>query len=218
MPKAKRLITPEGPDSNGKEESKNGFLEAVTGMAIVKEPKKKVDDKIPTLNPPEKIKKSVDEVVFWKQKEKEAKAEKVAKEEDIIDWVKGKQDEDGFSQSFKKSYRVSGLNETVTYVSSDRFSSVKAEDLVELRSALGTKFDDFVTKKVTVTVSEKVMTDPALANELMSLIPANRIPDFFKSEIAYNACDGFDQKIYSLPRKIVDRVRALVKQASPSLR
>jgi hypothetical protein len=219
MAKAKRLITPEGMDSNnGKEESKNGFLEAVTGMATVKETKQKLDDKIPTLNPPEKIKKLVDEVVKYKKEEKEAKAAKEAKAVDVIDWVKEKQDADGFSQDFKKSYRVSGIKETVTYVSADKFSPVKAEDLEELKAALGTKFDDFITKKVTVTVSGKVMSDAKLANELMELIPKNRIPDFFESVISYQACDGLDQKIYSLPRKVFDRVRLLLKQTSPSLR
>jgi hypothetical protein len=198
--------------------SKNDFFEAVTGVATAKTATGKKDNGMLMLSPPEAIRKAVDEIVSWKKKEKEAKAEKESREVDIIDWVKEKQDKDGFSNNFQKSYRVQGINETITFVSSDRFSNITAENVPTLQTVLGKKFDEFVEKKMTVSLKEEVLRDEALQQELMNLIGKDKFQTFFRSEISYKPVDGFDKKLFSLGKTVVEKVREFIQQAKPSLR
>jgi len=204
----------------------NDFFEAIEGVSTTKAKKEK--DKMMTLAPPEKIRKMVDEVVHWKQKEKEAKAEKEASEVDVLAWVKERQDTDGFNNDFQKSYRVQGIKDTVTYVSSDKFSPIKPEDLPTLREAIGKRFDELIEKQTTVMLREEVVSGPRsqeLQSELMGLFKTvygdefkEKFQAFFIAETAYLATDGFDRKLYTLSRKIVERVRDLVKQTKASLK
>lgn len=196
--------------------SKNNFFEAVTGVAVAKTTGKK-ENGMAYLSPPDAIRTKVDEIVEWKKKEKEAKAEKESREVDIIDWAKEKQDKDAFAGNFQKSYKIKGFAETITFVSSDRFSNIVADNVSALQNALGKKFDEFVEKKMTVLLKEEVLKDESLQKELMELV-GDKFQTFFRSEISYKPVDGFDKKIFSLAKNVVEKVREFIQQAKPSLR
>lgn len=214
-----RKIRPEVKETaEEKRISKNEFFEAITGVSVTKSGQKKENNKIPTVIPPDKLRKQVDELVEWKKKEKEAKAEKESREVDLIDWTKEKQDIDGLKGDFKKSYRIQGVEETVTFVSGDRFSSINSEDIPVLQEIFGDRFNEFMEKKITVSLNEEVMNDSNLQIELMSMIPKEKFKKFFKSETTFSPVSDFDRKIYSFGKKILSQIRDLVKQAKPSLR
>jgi hypothetical protein len=207
--------------------SDNGFLDAISEVATTKEGASK-KDKMTSLTPPIELRKSIDEIVKWKQKEKEAKAEKEALEVDVLDWAKGRQDEEAFNGNFQKSYRIQGIKEVVTFVSSDKFSVIKPEDLTALREALGQRTDDLIEKQTSVMLRDEVVSGPKsqeLQAELMGLFKTvygdsykEKFQAFFRSETVFKTVDGFDRKIFSFSKKIVERVRELVKQTKSSLK
>lgn len=196
---------------------KNDFFETVKGISTPKEGKEK-KDKIVTLTPTTELQASVDELVEWKRKEKEAKAEKESREADVIEYVKGYQDDRAFEGDYQKSYRVKGEKEIVTVVSSDRFSAFNPEDEASLKEILGKKYEEFVDERIQVTVKEEVFENPDLQQELMRLIPPDQFGRFFNAERKLVCAKGFDQRIYTLGKKIVERLRPLIKQAKPSVR
>jgi hypothetical protein len=156
--------------------------------------------------------------VQWKKREKEAKAEKEAREVDIIEFGMKKYEDDGFGNNFQKSFRIKGVIELVTFVSSDKFSAIKEEDLPQLKEILGSKFEEMIQKKQSVSIKDDVMSNPNLQKELMSYVPKDKFGTFFQSNTYYVATDGFDRKLFSLGRKVAEKIRELVKQAKPSLR
>jgi len=207
------------------EASANDFLDTISGISAPKSTAKEKSEKMVVLTPPVGLQRQIDELVSWKQKEKEAKAEKEAREVEVIDWVKERQDQDGFADKFQKSYRVQGEKNQVTYVSTDRFSVIKPEAVLELEESLGKKFSDLVEKKFSITLKEEVMKDSTLQKELMETFKRvygedykEKFGTFFRSEVVFVPVDGFDRKIFSLPKRVVDKVRDLVKQAKPSLK
>ena len=197
--------------------SSSDFFATVKGMSTPKEGKEK-KDKIQTLVPTAELQATVDELVDWKRKEKEAKAERESREADVIEYAKGYQDERGFEGDYQKSYRVKGVNEIVTVVSSDRFSPFNPEDEDSLKEILGKKYEEFVEARIQVTVKEEVFESPELQQELLKLIPADQFPKFFNAETKLVCSKEFDRRIYTLGKKIVERLRPLIKQAKPSVR
>lgn len=201
-------------------QSKSEFWEAVTGASIPSTPKAK-KDKMVMLTPPEKIRKLVDVVVEAKKAEKEAKAQKETSEVDVLEWAQNQQDADGFSGNFQKSYRIQGMKEMVTFVSSDKFSKINPDDIASLKEAFGKKFDEMILKKTTIMVQDAVLTGPnsqELQAELLERIGKENFAKFFKAETIFVPADEFDRKLFSFPKKIVEQVRNLVKQAKASLK
>jgi len=199
--------------------SADDFLAAVDSVSTVKEPVKKEKNGMDVLTPEDaNIRKAIDELVQWKKREKEAKAEKESREVDILDFAQKKYDEDGFGNNFQKSYRIKGITEMITFVSSDRFSSIKSDDVALLKEILGGKFEEMVQKKQSVGLKDEVLSNPELQKELMSYVPKEKFGTFFQSTTHYSTVEGFDKKLFSLGRKVVEKIRELVKQAKPSLK
>jgi len=203
----------------------NDFLDTIAGISAPKTTAKEKSEKMITLTPPVELRRKIDELVSWKQKEKEAQAEKSAREGDIIDFCKEKQDADGFSNNFQKSYRVQGVDSQITYVSSDKFSAIKSDMVSELEESLGKKFSELIEKKFSISLKDEVMRDSNLQKELMETFKRvygdsykEKFGIFFKSEVVFVPVDGFDRKLFSLPKRVVEKVRDLVKQAKPSLK
>lgn len=215
-----RKIRAEEREEEPKLQSKNEFFEAVAGASVTV-PKTGHKDKMITLTPPEKIRKLVDEVVEAKKAEKEAKAEKETAEVDILEWAQNQQDADGFAGNFQKSYRIMGMKEMVTYVTSDKFSRINPDDITTLKEALGKKFDEMIEKKITITVLDTVINGPnsqELQKELLEKIGKENFPKFFKAETVFLPADAFDKRLFSFTKKVVEQVRSLVKQAKASLK
>jgi len=173
-----------------------------------------------------RIQNDVDQVVVWKKKEKEARAERETIEAELIDYVMPIQTKDGFDGEYHKSYYVEGIAEKITYVSSDRFSAPKDEDIAELNELLGNKFADVIKQNVELKIRDAVFSNKALQKELMELMPKDVdgnvdkavFAKFFEAQTKWEVVEGFDLKRFSLPKKLFDKVSAILKQAKPSLR
>jgi hypothetical protein len=195
------------------------FMDAIESIAAPKEPTTNgKKDKMTQVELPADLKIKVDEYVEAKKKEREYKTAKENRQDSILEFVKDRYEADGLSGNFQKSYRVPGVNETVTFVSTDRFSNPSAEEIPVLKELLGDRFDDFVSKKTVVSIKEEVMSTPELRAELISYVPKEVFGKFFKADVYYSTADEFDRKLFSLPKKIYDKIKAIVRQASPSLK
>jgi len=199
--------------------AKNDFFAAVHQTAV-KQPTSNGNgkDKMKVLSPSDALKKTVDELVEWKRKLKEAEAEKDSREAEVINYVLPIQDEDGFGHNYQKSYRVQGVSQVVTFVSSDKFSNVKPEDIEPVKNLLGERFPEFIEEKVAVTLKDEVMTNVELQKDLMYLIGAVNFGKFFQSKVSYVATEGLDRKLFSLPRKVVESLKVFLKKAKPSIK
>lgn len=208
----------EEPKPQPQEMTKNDFFEAVHGVTATK-PSNGKKDKMETLSPPDEIKKKVDEIVKWKTEEKKAKAERETREFTVIEWAQGVQEKEAFEGNYQKSFRIPGVKELVTFVTADKFSAIKPEDVEPLKEVLGPKFKELITQKTIVALKAEVLSDPALQAELMSLLGGKeKFSKFFISETTFLTMDGFDQKRFSLPKKIYEKVMEFVKQSKPSIK
>ncbi len=211
---AKRMIQPAVEEEKPKG---NDFFSALNSTVANSGTKEK-KDKISVLTPENDLRAQIDEYVEWKNREKEAKAEKESREEGILDYATKIRDDEGFNGNYQKSYRVAGINSVVTVVSADKFSKIRDEDVPKIRELLGKRTDEFIQSKPNVSLKPEIFTDEKLQKALMDLIPKERFGEFFVSTVETTVSDGYDKKIYTLSRKIVDALRQLVRQAKPSVR
>jgi uncharacterized membrane protein YheB (UPF0754 family) len=211
-----RRITPavetEAPKSGG-----NDFFSALNSTKV-ETATKATKDKISVLTPENDLRQNVDEYVEWKNREKEAKAEKESRETSILEYAEKIRDDEGFNGNYQKSYRVAGINSVVTVVSADKFSKIRDEDIPQIKELLGKRVDEFIQTKPKVSLRGEIFTDEKLQNELMKLIPKERFGEFFVSTADTTVTEGYDKKVYTLSRKIVEALRQLIKQAKPSVR
>jgi len=214
---AARRITPavetEAPKSSG-----NDFFSALNSTKV-ETATKATKDKISVLTPAENgLRAKVDEYVEWKNREKEAKAEKESREGDILEYAEKIRDDEGFNGNYQKSYRVAGINAVVTVVSADKFSKIRDEDVPQIKELLGKRIDEFIQTKPKVALRDEIFTDEKLQKALMALVPKERFGEFFVSTADTTVTEGYDKKVYTLSRKIVDALRQLIRQAKPSVR
>ncbi len=195
----------------------NDFFSALNSTKIETATKDK-KDKISVLTPDNGLRAQVDEYVEWKNREKEAKAEKESREGAILDYATKIRDDEGFNGNYQKSYRVAGINAVVTVVSADKFSKIREEDIPQIKELLGKRTDEFIQTKGTVSLKPEIFTDEKLQNELMKLVPKERFGEFFVSTTEVSVTEGYDKKVYTLSRKVVDALRQLIRQAKPSVR
>ncbi len=195
----------------------NDFFSAINSTKIETATKDK-KDKISVLTPENGLRQLVDEFVEWKNREKEAKAEKDTREGSILEYAEKIRDDEGFNRNYQKSYRIAGINSVVTVVSADKFSKIREEDAPQIRELLGKRVDEFIQSNPKVSLKQAIFTDEKLQQALMDLIPKERFGEFFDSSVEISVIEGYDRKVYTLSRKIVDALRQLIRQAKPSVR
>jgi hypothetical protein len=205
---------------------KRGFADAVASVATTAPVTKKANGMI-TLTPPTEyhvegeekpvnLRKLIDQFVEEKGKEKKAKAEKEYAETEILKWTREQQDAYAVKGNFQKSFKVLGEKETVTFVSSDKFSPIGEANIEGLKEVMGKKFEELIIQKTTVLIKEEVLTDESLQEELMELIGDN-FSKFFTASVVSVPVEDFDQKIYTMGPRVA-QVRQLVKQTKPALK
>lgn len=195
----------------------NDFFSALNSTKVETVTKDK-KDKISVLTPENELRQIVDEFVEWKNKEKEAKAEKDSREGSILEYAEKIRDDEGFNGNYQKSYRVAGINSVVTVVSADKFSKIRDEDTPQIRDLLGKRVDEFIQANTKVSLKGEIFTDEKLQKALMDLIPKERFGEFFVSVVETTVTEGYDKKIYTLSRKVVDALRQFIRQSKPSVR
>lgn len=196
--------------------SADDFLASV-GVTVTPKPANGKKNGIRTLTPTERLRTVVDELVEWKKTKKEAEAEISTREINLIDYTQPIQEEDGFKGDYQKSYYLSGMKETVTFVTSDKFTSPTEDDIPILQDALGDRFAEFLKKETTISLKAGILENPVMMAELQKLI-GSEFPKFFEAKQRWTVAEGVDKKRFSLPKRIYDKLMAAIKQAKPALK
>ena len=199
----------------------NAFAKAIKKTSTKKTTTKK--STCPVIEPASKdVRDAVDMVVAGKREAKEAAA-KISKGEAVVfDHVKPIQDNDGFNHSHSKSYEVVGNDETVKYVTQDRFT-LNSDDEDNIKEVVGDDFfNDNFEVDTTVTLKKDVFSDEEKQEKLMSLLTdpemGNLFAEFFETKQVLKTKKGLDTKQYKLDTDQLTDLRIFVKQYKAALR
>lgn len=187
--------------------------------ATAKPREKKESSKTPLISDtPDEIRQAVDGWIDSNEVFKSASATLGFCAEQIIAFVRQRQDQDGFRRDFKNSYEVQGTDpgKKVKFVSTNRWS-INAADLDTLSKVLGSRAEQMLAPKHTVKLKDEVLKDARLQADLMKRM-GDAFERFFDVILDVKVSENFDQLIYEFEPERIEHVRALAKQAKPSLR
>lgn len=195
------------------------FMATVTGNAKVTEKgkAKKTDDTIIT-DAPENVKADITNLIAAKKKAKEAKSDITKAEKSILEFGRGRHDDEGFAGRFKKSRKIEGTEgNTVNFITANKWS-FSPDDVEDINGLLGKAADDLIEKDYVVKINQEVFTDDAKQKELMKLL-GDRWNDFFETTVTYKVSENFDEAVYTelKPDGLAD-LKVFMKQSKPSIR
>ena len=148
---------------------------------------------------------------------KQAEAVMKATEPEIIDFVRARQDADGFAGRYQGSYQVVGEKDSVKVIFMDKYS-VSGTDEAQIKEILGNQFDEMVEEKFTVTVKPEVLEDENLSAQLQALI-GDRWNEFFNITTNLTIKPDFKKNIYrSVDPSGLNNLRTFVRQYKPSMK
>jgi len=195
---------------------KNSFAKALS-QTKTSEPKTAPKKQMAKLYPDDTVKQEVDNYQKAKTKKKKAEAEMEASGTVILDFANKCQDTDGFAGDFKNAYQIEGFQESVKYVSSNRFS-INSADVDQLREIFDEAFDDLIQEDYEVSLKEEVFKNQDLQNELMSLV-GERFGDFFETKVTVKVKEDFDKNVYKhVSKEQLPVVRTFCRPYKASLR
>lgn len=199
-----------------KQKPKASFGDMLAATATKTEPKAKKSS-MPTLQATPEVAQAVDQYQESKINYKQAEAAMGAAAEIITDFVRGRQDEEGFAGRYQGSYAVMGNRHQAKVIYANKFS-INGEDEAELTAILGENFDNLIEKKFSVKLRAEVLEDEGLQSELMGLI-GERFADFFETTASLSVTEGFSREIYrAVPPEQMDALRTYARQYKPSIR
>ena len=195
---------------------KPSFAAAMKATTTKAPAKKKTT--MPTLEATKEIRAAVAKFVRAKAENKKSKADMDASGDEIITFVRSRQDDDGFKHCFRNSYAVPGEDGSqVKFVSTNRYS-INPDDAEELQQILGDEYGDMILEKFQVNLKEEVLENEDLQGELMELI-GDRFSEFFETKQSLAVAEGFDGRVYSVvDKENLPVLRTFVRQYKPSLR
>jgi len=172
---------------------------------------------IPFLKIPQRIKDAVDAFQAAKKNKIQAEASMKEKEAVIIDFVREKQDLDGFANKYHNSYALKGEEHEIKVIYANKWS-VNPESKGELKKLLKRNYGTLIKESYSLNLKKEVFENEELQKDLLSLM-GNRLKDFFESELILNVVENFSQEIY----QVVDKnglklLRSLCQQSKPSLK
>lgn len=199
-----------------KQKPKASFGDMLAATATKAAPKAKKSS-MPTLQAPPEVAEAVDQYQESKVNYKQAEAAMGAAAEIITDFVRTRQDEDGFSGRYQGSYAVLGNRHQAKVIYANKFS-INPEDEYELATLLGDHFENMVLKQFSVKLRAEVLEDGDLQAELMGLV-GERFADFFETDVKLAVAEGFSREIYrAVPPEHLDALRTYARQYKPSIR
>ena len=199
-----------------KQKPKASFGDMLAATATKAEPKAKKSS-MPTLQATPEVAQAVDQYQESKVNYKQAEAAMGAAAEIITDFVRGRQDAEGFAGRYQGSYAVMGNRHQAKVIYANKFS-INPEDEGELAAILGENFDNLIEKKFSVKLRNEVFTNDDLQAELMALV-GERFADFFETEVKLGVSEGFSREIYrAVPPEQMDALRTYARQYKPSIR
>lgn len=162
------------------------------------------------------VRSAVDHYVKHKKLMQEHKAEMEAAADPIIEFGEEHQDDEGYNGNFRKSYKIKGDEETVSWISSNRYS-LNSDDEETLRDLVKEKFEELFEEVFDVELRPEVLKDEKLQAEFMELI-GEQFGKFFVTRKTLKIGEDFDKNVYKLTKTKLANLRAYVKQYKPSLR
>lgn len=193
------------------------FAEAIK-KAEVKEPKTKKSSSSALIDyAPNDVKVEVDNLVHAKAEIKKNEAIVKKAESVIIDYVRPIQDEHGFKMQHSKSYDVVGNEETVKYVTQDRFT-VNSDDEENLKELFGEEgFNERFEKVESLSAKQEIFSNETLQKELLDLLGEENFAKFFEYKATLKTKKGYDVLQYKDKDKLEDS-RVFVKQYKAALK
>jgi hypothetical protein len=168
-----------------------------------------------------KIKKAVDAVINIKAKLKQLKAELDVTEQTIIDHVSPQQEIQARQGNYAKSFSVEGNTGALTYVTQDKFSIEKSEEVFDaIRQLLGGDFDTYMAEKRTITLKPVVQDNAVLINKIVKAVTDAGIDigDAFEVKDILVSQKGLDEKQYEMDANLLAEFKTLVRQYKPALK
>jgi len=194
----------------------SSFAKALSQTKTAK-PKASAKKQMAKIPASEEVKHEVDNYQQAKARKKKAEAEMEASGTIILEFAGKHQDQDGFNGDFKNAYQIDGFDESVKYVSSNRFS-INPADVDQLHDMLEDGFDELLEEKYDVSLKEEVFKDQQLQNELMALV-GDRFGDFFETKASVKVKDDFDKNIFKhVTKKTLPILRTFCRPYKASLR
>jgi hypothetical protein len=182
------------------------------------EPKTTKDSKHPIVDGGKDVKDAVDNVISAKAEIKKQKAIQTANEEVILNHVKPIQDADGFAMNHSKTYEVLGNDDSLKYVSANKFS-VSIDDRDNLIELLGQDgFDERFEVKEELKAVDEIFTNEDLQKEVLDKLGDDLFARLFVHSETLKVKTDFDKKQYKLDKDTLADLRIFAKQAKPSLR
>jgi hypothetical protein len=168
-------------------------------------------------NAPADVKKAVDEVVDAKAQIKKYEAILKKASAVVVNHVSPIQDSDGHNGDHSKSYQVEGNENTVKYVTQDRFT-VKAADEENIKEVLTEEeFDERFEKDENLTVNKEIFSDEEKQEKLIELM-GEHFNEFFEYTATLKTKKEYDRKQFKLSEEKLNDLRVFVKQYSAALR
>jgi hypothetical protein len=183
---------------------------------VAAKPKAKKQE-IPFLKIPQRIKDAVDTFQSAKKNKIQAEATMKEKEAVIIDFVREKQDLDGFADKYHNSYALKGEEHEIKVIYTNKWS-INPESKDELKRLLKRNYNGLIKESYSLSLRKEVFEDEQLQKDLLSLI-GDRFKDFFESKLVLNVVENFSQEIYQMVDKDgLKLLRSLCQQNKPSLK
>jgi hypothetical protein len=188
-----------------------------TALKQVEAKPKAKKQEIPFLKIPQRIKDAVDTFQAAKKNKIQAEATMKEKEAVIIDFVREKQDLDGFADKYHNSYALKGEGHEVKVIYAKKWS-INPESKSELKKLLKRNYNILIKESYSLSLRKEVFEDGQLQKDLLSLI-GDRFKDFFESKLVLNVTENFSQEIYQMVDKDgLKLLRSLCQQNKPSLK
>jgi len=168
-----------------------------------------------------KIKKAVDTVINLKAKIKQLKADLDVTEQTIIEHVFPQQETQARQGNYSKSFHVEGDTGSLTYVTQDKFSIEKSEEVYDaIRQLLGGDFDTYMREVRTITLLPKVQDNAVLINKIVKAVTdaGISIEDAFEVKDVLVNQKGLDEKQYEMDANLLAEFRTLVRQYKAALK
>jgi hypothetical protein len=193
------------------------FLDAVTSTSKSKSSTSKSKSKKEIVVAPKDIQVAIEDFSAAKKEKKAAEARMEKHEGSILSHCQGIYDKNGFSGKFSKSFHIGNENNSVNFVTANRFS-VASADVGIVKEILGESADALIKTEHEVKIKSAIFTDKDLQKKLMDLVGEN-FAEFFETVTTYSVVEDFDSKIFSaLDTEGINNLRQFVKQSKPSLR
>jgi len=212
-----RKKTKHNETQNRKEIKMSAFANAIKKAEVDTKKVTKKSNMPVIADSPDEVKVAVDNVNSAKAELKAAKAKLAKNETVVIDHVRPIQDSNAFNHNHSKSYEVEGVEGSVKYVTSNKFS-VSGDDEANLTELLGADgFEKRFEKSESLSVKADIFKDDEKQSLLMELM-GDHFHEFFEYKSVLKVKTDFDKMQFELDEEKLADLRVFTQQAKAALK